>query len=101
MVGLHHAFSLLHGSLASTARWRRYVAGTRGTTCGRVVLFGSNHPGKKARLERKLRAAVEREGLEPIGPAVLAVYENPWTTLPFMRRNELHIKITNTDEKEA
>jgi len=62
---------------------------------------GRTTPGKKARLERKLRAAVEREGLEPIGPAVLAVYENPWTTLPFMRRNELHIKITNTDEKEA
>ena len=62
---------------------------------------GRATPGKKARLERKLRAAVEREGLEPIGPAVLAVYENPWTTLPFMRRNELHIKITNTDEKEA
>ena len=39
--------------------------------------------------------------LKSIGPAVLAVYENPWTTLPFMRRNELHIKITNTDEKEA
>ena len=54
---------------------------------------GRTTPGKTARLERKLRAAIEREDLKSIGPAVLAVYENPWTTLPFMRRNELHLEL--------
>jgi len=32
----------------------------------------------------------------PLGPGVLALYDNPWTTLPFLRRNELHIKIALT-----
>jgi len=45
------------------------------------------------RIEEGLRAAIEREGYVATGPAVLAVYENPWTTVPFMRRNELHLHI--------
>ena len=53
---------------------------------------------KRARLEQRLRAAVEQEGLESAGPVVLAVYENPWTTLPFMRRNELHIRLKRSLE---
>ena len=44
-------------------------------------------------LETALRNAVKMEGLEAMGPVVLAVYENPWTTLPFRRRNELHVRI--------
>ena len=65
---------------------------------------GRTTAGKTARLEQKLRKASAAEGLSAVGPAVLAVYENPWTTLPFMRRNELHLEIqTETpphDEKE-
>ncbi|MDP6199194.1 MAG: heme-binding protein [Candidatus Poseidonia sp.] len=53
---------------------------------------------KRARLEQRLRAAVEQEGLESAGPVVLAVYENPWTTLPFMRRNELHLRLKRSLE---
>ena len=54
---------------------------------------GLTSPRKVARLETALRTAVAREGLEATGPVVLAIYENPWTTLPFRRRNELHIRI--------
>ena len=65
---------------------------------------GRTTAGKTARIEQKLRKAITKEGFSPVGPAVLAVYENPWTTLPFMRRNELHLEIqANTplrDEKE-
>ena len=59
-----------------------------------VVRFSGRTTSKKtARVEKELRAAVEREGYTAVGPAVLAVYENPWTTLPFMRRNELHLHL--------
>ena len=54
---------------------------------------GRTTPKKTARVEGVLRAAIEREGYAAVGPAVLAVYENPWTTLPFMRRNELHLHL--------
>ena len=54
---------------------------------------GRTTAGKTARIEEKLRKAITKEGFTPAGPAVLAVYENPWTTLPFMRRNELHLEI--------
>ena len=54
---------------------------------------GRTSPRKVARLETALRTAVTREGLEAVGPVVLAVYENPWTTLPFRRRNELHVRV--------
>ena len=54
---------------------------------------GRTTPKKTARVELVLRAAIEREGYAAVGPAVLAVYENPWTTLPFMRRNELHLHL--------
>ena len=58
---------------------------------------GRTTPKKTARVEKGLRAAIEREGYMAAGPAVLAVYENPWTTLPFMRRNELHLHIEVAD----
>ncbi len=65
---------------------------------------GRTTAGKTARIEQKLRKAITKEGFSPVGPAVLAVYENPWTTLPFMRRNELHLEIQADtplrDEKE-
>ena len=62
---------------------------------------GRTTPGKTARLERKLRAAVQRERLMIAGPVVLAVYQNPWTTLPFMRRNELHIEVMGTQALDS
>ena len=35
----------------------------------------------------------EAEGLAPTGSPILAVYDNPGTTLPFMRRNEILLPI--------
>ena len=54
---------------------------------------GRTTPKKTARVEERLRAAIQQQGYETVGHAVLAVYENPWTTLPFMRRNEVHIEL--------
>jgi len=45
------------------------------------------------RLQKKLRKLVEAEGFTTSGNAKLAVYDNPMSTLPFLRRNEIHIPI--------
>lgn len=63
------------------------------TTVAVARFSGRTTPKKTAQVEKGLRAAIEREGYVAVGPAVLAVYENPWTTLPFMRRNELHLHL--------
>lgn len=39
-----------------------------------------------------LRAALERDGIETVGEPVSAVYNGPWTP-PFMRRNEVMIRL--------
>jgi hypothetical protein len=66
---------------------------TSSVTVAVARFSGRTTPKKTAQIEEKLRTAIEREGYVVAGPAVLAVYENPWTTLPFMRRNELHIEL--------
>lgn len=66
---------------------------TSAATMAVARFSGRTTPKKTARVENELRAAIEREGYVAVEPAVLAVYENPWTTLPFMRRNELHIEV--------
>ena len=43
-----------------------------------------------------LRAALERDGLETVGEPVSAVYNGPWTP-PFMRRNEVLIRLRPAD----
>jgi hypothetical protein len=43
--------------------------------------------------ERALLEALERDGLEPTGPAEAAVYDGP-TTPPFLRRNEVLIPVS-------
>ena len=69
------------------------LVGCEQTTVAVLSFSGRASPRKVARLETELRTAVTREGLEAVGPVVLAVYENPWTTLPFRRRNELHVRV--------
>ncbi len=54
---------------------------------------GLSRPGKSLRLQEKLRKLVEAEGLTTSGNAKLAVYDNPMSTLPFLRRNEIHLPI--------
>ena len=58
---------------------------------------GLSRPSKSLRLQKKLRKLVETEGLTPTSEAKLAVYDNPMSTLPFMRRNEIHLPITWND----
>ena len=54
---------------------------------------GLSRPSKSQRLQKKLGKLAETEGLTPCGSAKLAVYDNPMPTLPFMRRNEIHLPI--------
>ena len=51
--------------------------------------------GKKRaeKLIQKLQKLIKTEGLKQTGIPKLAVYDNPMTTLPFKRRNEIHIPI--------
>ncbi len=58
---------------------------------------GLSRPSKSLRLQKKLRKLVEAEGLTTSGNAKLAVYDNPMSTLPFLRRNEIHLPIEWTD----
>ena len=54
---------------------------------------GLSRPSKTLRLQNKLHKLIEAEGLTPCSEAKLAVYDNPMSTLPFMRRNEILVPI--------
>ena len=58
---------------------------------------GLSRTSKARRLMAKLETLVQASGLTAEGAPVLAVYDNPGTTLPFMRRNEIHIPLNWTD----
>ena len=60
-----------------------------------LAFSGLSRPAKVARLAQRLQAMVEAEGYEVSGPYRLAVYDNPGTTLPFMRRNEIHLPLAS------
>ena len=51
---------------------------------------GNKRTGK---LIQKLQKLIGAKGLKQKGTPKLAVYDNPMTTLPFKRRNEIHIPI--------
>ena len=54
---------------------------------------GFSGHSKRDRLIAKLLRLVEKEGLTVAGEPILAVYDNPTSTLPFMRRNEVLLPI--------
>ena len=58
---------------------------------------GLSRNSKARRLMAKLETLVQASGLTAKGAPVLAVYDNPGTTLPFMRRNEIHLPLNWTD----
>ena len=58
---------------------------------------GFSRTSKAKRLMAKLETLVQASGLTARGAPVLAVYDNPGTTLPFMRRNEIHLPLNWTD----
>ena len=45
------------------------------------------------KLSNHLLKLISQNKLEAISPHILAVYDNPWSTLPFLRRNEILIPI--------
>lgn len=51
---------------------------------------GSARTGK---FIKKLQQLIKAKALKQNGSPKLAVYDNPMTTLPFMRRNEIHLPI--------
>ena len=61
---------------------------------GAALRFSGFSRTPKARaLMGKLTRMAEAEGLNPTVAPILAVYDNPGTTLPFMRRNEILLPI--------
>ena len=58
---------------------------------------GLSRTSKARRLVAKLETLIQASGLTAKGAPVLAVYDNPGTTLPFMRRNEIHLPLDWTD----
>ena len=58
---------------------------------------GLSRTSKARRLMAKLETLIQASGLTAKGAPVLAVYDNPGTTLPFMRRNEIHLPLDWTD----
>jgi len=58
---------------------------------------GLSRNSKARRLMAKLETLVQASGLTAEGAPVLAVYDNPGTTLPFMRKNEIHLPLNWTD----
>jgi|TARA_B100000401_G_C52651957_1_gene645894 hypothetical protein len=48
---------------------------------------------KTKRMIKKLQLLIQDENLSSTGPTLLAVYDNPTSTLPFLRRNEILIPI--------
>ncbi|MGY8644866.1 MAG: SOUL family heme-binding protein [Candidatus Poseidoniales archaeon] len=48
---------------------------------------------KVRKLSVNLLKSISQNKLEPISSHILAIYDNPWTTLPFLRRNEILVPI--------
>jgi len=58
-----------------------------------LTFSGFSGPKKTERLKKKLHLLIKDENLSPSGPTLLAIYDNPTSTLPFLRRNEILIPI--------
>ena len=72
----------------------------KGQTIAALPFTGFSGPRKSERLKQKLRNMVEEAGLVSSGPPMLAVYDDPTSTLPFMRRNEILIPLESPNPKE-
>ena len=59
---------------------------------------GFSGHSKRDRLIAKLLRLVEKEGLTVAGEPILAVYDNPTSTLPFMRRNEILLPLEKNQD---
>ena len=52
---------------------------------------------KTQRLILKFESILKDEGIEIVGDPKLAIYDNPWSTLPFAWRNEIQIPVNFED----
>mgnify|MGYP003323707780 FL=1 len=64
-----------------------------GCTLAALPFSGLSGPRRSDRMKTKLSRMVLENGLAPSGPAMLAVYDNPTSTLPFLRRNEILLPV--------
>ncbi len=70
-----------------------YLVNAAGSTIAALPFTGLSGPRKSRRMKTKLKRMVSEEGLIACGPAMLAVYDDPTSTLPFLRRNEILLPI--------
>jgi hypothetical protein len=59
-----------------------------GRTVAALSFSGWARPAVARKMEQQLLSLLNEEGLQPVGPLVLAQYDPP-TRLPFLRRNEI------------
>ena len=64
-----------------------------GCTLAALQFSGLSGPRRSGRMKTKLNRMVLENGLSPTGPPMLAVYDNPTSTLPFLRRNEILLPV--------
>ena len=69
------------------------IAGVDEYVVAVLSFSGFSRTSKARRLMAKLESLVRNEGMVADGSPILAVYDNPGTTLPFMRRNEIHLPL--------
>ena len=65
------------------------LVNAEGRSFAALTFTGLSGSRKTERLKKRLMRLVSENGLVSSGPPVLAVYDNPNTTLPFLRRNEI------------
>ncbi len=70
-----------------------HLVHAEGKTFGALSFTGLSGPRRSMRLKRRLSSMVEKEGMVSSGPAMLAVYDDPTSTIPFLRRNEILIPL--------
>jgi hypothetical protein len=61
----------------------------KGEVVAVLKFSGLSHRRKSLRMISKLLSMIENNGLVAHSQARLAVYDNPTSTLPFLRRNEI------------
>jgi len=64
-----------------------------GCTVAVLSFSGLSGPRRSGRMKTKLSGLILENGLTQSGPAILAVYDNPTSTIPFFRRNEILLPV--------
>tara|TARA_B100001123_G_C15209471_1_gene986639 strand:+ start:325 stop:846 length:522 start_codon:yes stop_codon:yes gene_type:complete len=70
-----------------------HLVNASGCTVAALSFSGLSGARKSGRMKKKLNRMSMERGLVPRGTAMLAVYDNPTSTLPFMRRNEILLPV--------